>query len=97
MKIEVANHFQGQSVYFDTATTQGRNHARSWHLQTGEIYNDKPRYHNGHWYDAQGEYIEDIRAFEEKMENAYGYIYDLLVTLKQCKIQTAQRRDLHQA
>ena len=97
MKIEVANHFQGQSIYFDTATIQGRNRARSWHLKTGVYYNDRPRQRNGNWYDAKGDPIKDINAFEEKMQYAYGYIYDLLVTLEQCKIHSAEHRQQRQA
>ena len=97
MKIEVANHFQGQSIYFDTATIQGRNRARNWHLQTGEYYNDHPRQYNGNWYDAKGDLIKDIRAFEENMQQAYGYIYDLLVTLNQCRVNTAERKQQRQA
>jgi len=93
MKIEAINYFKGKSVYFDTATIQGRNRARNWHLQTGEFYDDRPREHKGHWYDAKGDRIKDIRAFEEKMQHAYGYIYDLLTTLNQCKIETAARRE----
>jgi len=92
MKIEAMNYFNGKSVYFDTATVPGRNRARSWHLQTGVFYDDRPREHEGQWYDAKGDLIEDIKAFEEKMQHAYGYIYDLLTTLQQCKIETAARR-----
>lgn len=92
MRIEAANYFNGEKVYFDTRSTQGRNRARSWHLQTGEYYNDRPRFHNGHWYDAKGDRIDNIEAFEKEMEYAYGYIYDLLLTLDKCKVNTVERR-----
>ena len=93
MKIEAANYFNGQKVYFDTTSIPGRNRARNWHLQTGEIYNDRPRLHNGNWYDAKGDRIKNIKVFEKTMEHAYGYIYDLLHTLDQCKVHTAKRRE----
>ena len=92
MKIEYANQHNGSDVYFDTLTLQGREDARVWHEISGVFYNDKPRKRHGHWYDAQGLRIENITAYEQKMQHAFGYIYDLLVTLQQCKLHTAQRK-----
>ena len=92
MKIVYANRHEGKNVYFDTFSDEGRTLARSWHEKSGMFYNDKPRLHKGVWYDAKGEHIEDIEAYNIKMDHCYGYIYDLLTTLHQCKIETELRR-----
>jgi len=93
MKIPFANHFEGAAIYFDTFSDEGRASARSWHEESGQFYNDKPRFHEERWYDAKGEPIVDIDAYNQKMDYHFGYIYDLLVTLHQCKIETASRRE----
>ena len=97
MKITFANHYEGEAVYFDTFSEAGRGAARLWHEKSGKFYNDKPRLHNKAWYDAKGERIADIDAYNQKMDYHFGYIYDLLVTLHQCKIETAARKKAKEA
>ena len=92
MNIAPQNYFQGKAVYFDTRTKAGRDAARVWHEKSGAFYDDRPRLESGAWFDADGTKIEDIETFEEEMVYAFGYIYDLLVTLHQCKVETASRR-----
>ena len=36
--------------------------------------------------------ILDIDAYNREMDYHFGYIYDLLLTLHQCKIETAARK-----
>jgi len=92
MKIAHQNYFQGKAVYFDTRTPEGRNAARIWHEKSGAFYDDRPRLESGKWFDANGVVIEDIKVFEDEITYAFGYVYDLLVTLHQCKVETASRR-----
>jgi len=92
MKIAYANHHKGKEVYFDTFSDEGRVLARSWHEESGQFYNDKPRLYKEKWYDAKGVRIVDIDTYNREMDYHFGYIYDLLLTLHQCKIETAARR-----
>jgi len=92
MKITFANCHEGQSVYFDTFSDAGREAARLWHEKSGKFYNDRPRLHGENWYDAKGDRIADIDGYNQEMDYHFGYIYDLLVALHHCKIETAARR-----
>ena len=92
MKITFANHYEGEAVYFDTFSDEGREAARLWHQKSAQFYNDKPRLYGENWYDAKGERILDIDLYNREMDYHFGYIYDLLVTLHHCKIETAARK-----
>ena len=92
MKITFSNHYEGESVYFDTFSDAGRDSARLWHEKSGKFYNDRPRMHGEAWYDAKGDHITDIEAYNQKMDYHFGYIYDLLVTLHHCKTETEARK-----
>jgi len=92
MKIDYANYYEDEGVYFDTFSDEGRLKARLWHEKSGKFYNDRPRSFKGKWYDAKGDRIMDIENYNQKMDYHFGYIYDLLKTLHQCKIETALRR-----
>ena len=96
MKITSANHYKGEAVYFDTFSDSGRVAARLWHEKSGKFYNDKPRLHKEDWYDAKGDRILDIDHYNSEMDYHFGYIYDLLVTLHQCKTETAARKKVRE-
>ncbi len=89
-----ANQHEGKDVYFDTFSDEGRALARLWHEQSGTFYNDRPRLYKEVWYDAKGDCIGDIEAYNKKMDYCFGYIYDLLTALHQCKIETDLRRKM---